>query len=247
MTEESLLGDKPVEIKPEDYIGEGKKWRDHATLIKAKNDSDSYVKILEARLDDFRDQILAKKDAEESKRAEELIRQADLLPLASNQPPPVKEEIRPTFKPEDIDDLVERKLTEKEKARQEQSNFNTVKAKLKEQLGDDYVPVVRERIEQLGLSDDDFNQMARKSPDAIINILGLNEQRRNPFQAPPQSSGALRGKSSAKRTWSYYQGLKKDNPRAYLDPKIATQMHDDALALGNSFYDGDFGEYTPVG
>lgn len=245
MTEETLLNDQPAEINPEDFIGEGKKWKDNSTLIKAKNDSDSYVKILEARLDDFRDQILTLRDSKETARAEELIRQADQLPLASNQLPKVNEE-RPTYKLEDIDALVDRKMTEKEKARQEQSNFNSVKSKLTEQLGDNYSSVVRERIEQLGLSTEDFNAMARKSPDAIINILGLNENRRESFQAPPQSSGALRSKGAPKRSWSYYQNLKKEDPRAYLNPKIATQMHDDALALGNEFYDGDFGEYTPV-
>lgn len=247
MTEQSLLDDKPADIVPDDLIGEGKKWKDPATLIKAKNDSDSYVKILEARLDDFRNQIVELRTAKESARAEELIRQADLdASLASSQPPKAKEEIRPTISQEDIDALLERKLSEKEKSRLEASNFNSVKTKLTEQLGENYTPVVRERIESLGLSVEDFNQMARKSPDAILNILGLNEQKRESFQVPPQNSGTFASKSSNKRTWAYYQNLKKTDPKAYLNPKIATQMHEDAVALGNSFYDGDFGEYTPV-
>ena len=41
--------------------------------------------------------------------------------------------------------------------------------------------------------------------------------------------------TSQKRDWNYYQQLKKENPRAYLDPKIAIQMHDDAIALGDDF------------
>lgn len=39
-----------------------------------------------------------------------------------------------------------------------------------------------------------------------------------------------------KRTWDHYAELKKTNPKLYLDPKISKQMHDDALALGEGFF-----------
>jgi hypothetical protein len=38
-----------------------------------------------------------------------------------------------------------------------------------------------------------------------------------------------------KRTWAYYQELKKTNPKLYLDPKISVQMDKDAIALGDAF------------
>lgn len=41
------------------------------------------------------------------------------------------------------------------------------------------------------------------------------------------------------RTESYYKQLKKDNPKIYLDPKFAVQMHNDAQALGEAYFDGD--------
>lgn len=40
-----------------------------------------------------------------------------------------------------------------------------------------------------------------------------------------------------KRTMSYYQNLKKENPTLYLDPVMNTQMHKDALVLGEAFFD----------
>jgi hypothetical protein len=30
--------------------------------------------------------------------------------------------------------------------------------------------------------------------------------------------------------------MKKTNPKLYLDPKIAVQMHNDAIELGDAFY-----------
>lgn len=42
-----------------------------------------------------------------------------------------------------------------------------------------------------------------------------------------------------KRTESYYKKLKEKDPNIYLDPKFAVQMHNDAVALGASYFDGD--------
>lgn len=247
MTEETLLPDSPQQINPEDYVGEGKKWKDLQTLIKSKNDSDSYVKIMEARLDDFREQITEMSKTNSTRASlEDLLKQADEQNLASKHTPPLKEDTTPTLKLEDIKNLAKQTYAEEETARQQQSNFNLVRAKLTEQLGDNYAETVRERIADLGMSEQEFNSLARSNPKLLINALGLEQTKKEPFQAPLRNSGNLKGKAPIKRTWSYYQDLKKNSPSLYRDPKIAVQMHDDAMSLGNEFYDGDFGDYTPV-
>jgi hypothetical protein len=43
-----------------------------------------------------------------------------------------------------------------------------------------------------------------------------------------------------KRTWSYYQEIKKADLNKYLSPKVQQQMHRDASDLGSAFQDGDF-------
>jgi hypothetical protein len=48
-----------------------------------------------------------------------------------------------------------------------------------------------------------------------------------------------------KRTWHWYQQLKKDNPRLYHEPKTQVQMHKDASDLGASFKDGNWGKFGP--
>jgi hypothetical protein len=42
---------------------------------------------------------------------------------------------------------------------------------------------------------------------------------------------------SDKRTYSYYENMRKTNPNLYLDPKISIQMDKDAQALGEAFFD----------
>ena len=47
-------------------------------------------------------------------------------------------------------------------------------------------------------------------------------------------------KAQRKRTWSYYEKIRKDDPARYRDPKTHSQMFQDAIALGDAFADGDF-------
>jgi hypothetical protein len=42
------------------------------------------------------------------------------------------------------------------------------------------------------------------------------------------------------RTWSYYENMKKDDPKKYWNAKTQAQMHNDAIALQDNFIDGDF-------
>jgi len=43
-----------------------------------------------------------------------------------------------------------------------------------------------------------------------------------------------------KRTWSYYQAMKKEDLSRYLSPKVQAEMHRDAQELQAAFTDGDF-------
>lgn len=248
MTEETLLdGNTEPKSYKELLVGEGKKFKDEESLAKGKYESDAYVKVLEKRIDDLRDDYLKMRDESQARaKLEDLI---DQLESKSTTEPTQQTSVQreqPTKQPIDIDALVDRKITEKEQARQSQANLNVVKGKIKERFGDN-ADAVHERIEASGLSETELLDIARRSPKAALNMLGLDEtNQNNSFQAPPQSSRTFKPVTDKKRTWAYYQEMKKSNPKLYLDPKIATEMHDSALALGNSFYDGDFGEYTPV-
>ena len=117
---------------------------------------------------------------------------------------------------------------------------------LKEGLGDNYVNVIRSRIDDLDLSEEDVNALAKRSPKTLARVLGIELEQKsntpNMFQSPPVSQRRSDTFKPAvqKRTWSYYQEQKKTNPRIFLDPKIAIQMHDDHIALGSAFEDGDF-------
>ncbi len=91
------------------------------------------------------------------------------------------------------------------------------------------------------MSIEDVNALAKKSPEAFFRVMGLNEKQSDLFQTPPKSgqrNDNFAPKGQTKRDWAYYQEMKKANPKMYLDPKIAVQMHNDVLAIGEEAFYG---------
>lgn len=216
------------------------KWKDKPLeeVLKAKVESDLFIKTQNARLDDLRkDYLKLREEATAKASLEELIaRQEKLLANPENPQPPV-EETKPSFKPEDIDSILEQKFTQRERLNKQNENFNMVKAKLREQFGDKASEVLKQRMDTLGLDQAFTDDLARTHPTVFLKTFGVEDTRQSTDISPPRSSQRQNQfvPTAPKRDWNYYQELKKSNPRMYLDPKIAIQMHNDAIELGDAF------------
>lgn len=227
----------------EDLVGEGKKFKDHEELAKAKARSDAYIDTLTRRMDELRQdyaEVSAKYNA--GTKLEDLIGKIGKTQDTSEDTlPPVKEDnTQPAIKQEQIESLVSNRIKQHEIDKKHEENFRAVQAKLKERYGNNFASVLKERVESLGLTDDLVNNLARTAPNAFFNTLGFNEQQfDNNFQAPPRSQQRTDNfaPKSNKRTLSYYEKLRKDKPMLYYDPKIAVQMDKDSQELGKEFFD----------
>lgn len=222
------------------------KWKDKPAeeLLKAKVESDLYIKTLEKQKDELRNDYLKQREELLAKaKFEELIDRFEKAPkeLASSDTL-AKEVESPKYDPKEIESLVLNKIQENKVLEKQTANFNEVQNRLKERYGNSYLSILREQQNSLGLSDTDVNDLAKKSPEAFFRIMGLNQEREQ-FQAPPRSgqrNDNFAPTGQKKRTWSYYQELKKSNYKLYSDPKTQVQMHKDAAELGSAFEDGDF-------
>jgi hypothetical protein len=142
-----------------------------------------------------------------------------------------------------IESLVQSQISASKQKEREDNNFNMVQSKLMEQYGPQYQNVLKQQITELGLTPEFVNDLARKHPKVLFKTLGLEGQRQTEqFQAPPQST--MRSdpftSNTPKRTFSYYEKMRKEKPAQYFDPKIQDQMFKDAVALGDAFNDGGF-------
>lgn len=228
----------------EELVGEGKKFKDNEALAKGKAYSDKMIEVMKPRFDELRTDYLKLKE-ELSARAsmQELIDQINQqkkTPVDDTHNNQLK---TPDLDPKKIEDIVSSKILEAENSRKEEANFKSVMGKLQEKFGSNYQNYLKQQSEQLGLDQSTVNELARKSPNAFIRTFGLDAQQTEQFQSPPRSSGRADSfvpQGTEKRTWSYYQNLKKTNPSLYHDPKITNQMARDYELLGEAFKDGDF-------
>jgi hypothetical protein len=225
------------------------KWKDKPAedILKAKVDSDLYIKTLEKQKDELRADYLKQREELLAKaKFEELIDRFEKAPKDLQVATPAANEESPKYDPKDVEALVLNKIQETKVLEKQTANFNQVQLKLKERYGNSYLDVLRDQQNSLGLSNSDVNDLAMKSPEAFFRIMGLNQEQQQNFQTPPRSSQRndnFAPQGQKKRTWSYYQELKKSDYKAYSDPKTQVQMHKDAAELGTAFEDGDFNAY----
>ena len=223
-------------------VGEGRKFKTPEDLAKGKLYADQTIETMKRRLDELTvDYNRVREENMTKAKLEELISKFEQTP-PSNEQPPVKDNNQPVDFNK-IEEIVQQKIQQNRIADVEAKNLDTVKAKLIERFGPNYQSSVKQQIEAIGLTNEDFNSLAKKSPSALFRTLGLDQQPRDSFQTPPRSSQRTDNfapTADKKRTWSYYQDLKKTKPDIYYDRKTAIQMDKDAIELGEAFRDGDY-------
>lgn len=216
-------------------------------IAKGKVYADQLIEVKNKRDDEMRaDYLRLREDNMAKAKLEELIDQLKKERLTSSENTlNANEGIKqPTIDAKEIDSLFDSKLQRYELAKKETENFNLVKSKLTDRFGTNYQNTVKQHIDSMGLSVEDFNALAKKSPEALFRTLGIDETRKQEgFQAPTvtsQRTDITSPKFTNHKPWSYYQELKKKDPMAWLDTKTAVQMSKDATALGDAFRDGDY-------
>lgn len=259
MTDDLLggLDNLPPQIDPDkDYFkeltGPGGKFHDPDEKIaiqkmaRGKVEADNLIEIFKREKDQLRSDYL--KLQEESKaraKLEDYINSLSTRPASSAIPEAKVDNTKP--KELDLDELISKKMADREVAMKRKENYQIVENKLKETFGDQYPRILEEKVKELGLTREYINDLARTSPEAFFRTMYLKQQEpKETFQAPYRSnqrSDNFGQKGGAKRTWSYYQELKKADPKVYYDPKTTNQMQKDYALLGKSFEDGDFSAY----
>lgn len=252
MTEDLLsgAGNTVPKIDPDkDYlaelVGEGKKFKTPLDMARGKVEADNFIEALKREKEELRTEYLKIKDEAASRaKLEDLIDQLSKAQRpASSEHTPANVDNQPKFDPTQLESLVANEYQKNKKLEKEQANFRMVQDKLKEKYGDNFATVLQTQMEDLDLTAEQVNTLARTSPKAFFNTMELNEARKDQFQSPVNSStrsNAFQQKGSQKRTWQYYQDMKQKNPNLYLDPKTNLQMYKDHQELGSAFEDGDF-------
>lgn len=234
---DSLFDGNQSALTKEDIIA---KWKDkpREELEAAKAESDLYIEVLKARFDDLSKDFLETKEREKTGvQLKELLDRLDNPPKDLNPDDTDKDQVPPSMKPEDIDRLVSEKLTAHQRSLKQNENLTAMQAKLRESFGNEYQTAYKHRLDTLGLTPEFADDLAKNYPSAFIKTFGLEQQANPTSHTLPRTSQrpTTFAPNTPKRDWNYYQELKKNDPRMYLDRKIAVQMYNDMMELGSEF------------
>tara|TARA_Y100001951_G_C11298065_1_gene277586 strand:+ start:37811 stop:38599 length:789 start_codon:yes stop_codon:yes gene_type:complete len=149
------------------------KYRDIPTALKALGHSQEYI----ANLQRENDELKKRQDAE--KAEEDRIAQIEesLRRLAESQQSdqPTPQEFKGLTE-EQIDSLLQSRLSQHEQQKVASANIEKVSQAIRSQYGDKTQETVAQKAAAYGLSPQEFEQMAAKSPQMVLDIFGIKPQ-----------------------------------------------------------------------
>lgn len=228
----------------EEYIGEGKKFKDVADLAKGKAHSDAFIYRLQKEQEELRRELNTRIKLEEfmDRMNSQNTSGANQATQTAGQGNQTDGTASSATSPDDIEKMIEERLAAKEAELRSRQNLEIAKQRLEEAYGENYSTELASRTEALGLSKEFVANLAKTQPKALFALLGIDgqQQRKNDdiFSAPKGSvntSGLNQGQSTEK-TWSHYEKLRKQNPAAYWSTSVQNEIHRAAAKLGERFY-----------
>lgn len=163
--------------------GEGKSNQnqnvDVQKLMKRFEDSQAFIEQLkQERAEDRR--LLEELQNRQTPDIDEIMEKVNQTRSADDNP------VDPDVLVNQVYDKVNQTLSEKERAEKEKANINAVAQTLQKQFGDDVDSKVAEIAQENDMSFDDVFSMAKRSPKAVLKLLGVNS---NSGQGSPTPSG----------------------------------------------------------
>ena len=217
-------------------VGEGKKFKDLEALAKGKLEADRHIGEITKTLDELRAE-LAKQDYAKS-LLESMNKGSE---TRTEQPPPnnpsPSNTENTTQSASDIESLVEKVITEKERNRTVSQNISVVGEEMERQFGDKAGQILKSKSQELGMSIDRLKEIAAESPTAFFQLIGVNAQKKATNTVTQSSVRSETFNSNSQdRDFDYYQKIRKENRSLYYSPKIQNMMLQDRERLGSRFY-----------
>lgn len=239
--QQDLFSDYPYIDPDKDYteelVGEGKKYRDVPALSRKALYSDQHIARLET------EQAALRKELDTRIKYEEFLDKINssipLDPNPNNQQgePPLDVS---AMKPQEIERLVDQRLDSKRQEEQVKQNLNSVIQELQKAYGPNYAQQLTRHTSELGMTQDQMHAIAASNPRVVFRLLGIAgespQPKTNLFEAPPRTQMSTLPQTKGKG-YSYYEEIRKKDPREYFSPKIQNEMFNRLRDVGEeAFY-----------
>lgn len=229
---------------PEDpfqhLVGDDKKFKTPQDLAKAKLESDRFIEQLKGELAGIREELNTR--IKVSDAVDKLLSKPAVAPAIDSGTPPQSPqggEGTRTVQPLSLDD-VENLLKQREAQVKAEANVARTRELLQQTYGNEWKQKLSQKLTELGESQEFFQSLAERNPNAVISMLGAPQ----PKAKEPSLFGSsvnttnqtLTGKTDGVKNKAYYDAIKAKDPRTYWTPKVQNEMHEQAIKLGDSFF-----------
>jgi len=217
----------------EEFVGEGKKYKDEKELAKSKAFGDLHIKRLEEENRFLREQTA------KNKTLEEFVDQLSRTKAASDEDDDTtnNRSNQDVLNLQQLETVFDKRLDQYEVKRQRSANAELVKSELTKVYGKNYVPKLDSVAQELGLTREEMSELAQNRPQLFLKTVLPAKQVDEDFVPPVSSINAKSSLGQTKRTQQYYKDLKNKDFKTWSSAKTQIQMHDDALKLGEAFFD----------
>jgi hypothetical protein len=242
----------PVAPAEVDYlsqlVGEGKKFDSAESLARGKAEADMFVERLQGELKGLRDELKTRTSLDEfmDKMNSQQPTEAPVVQPNIQEQPPAEPAGIQNMSPEQIESLLEQKLTQREQEINQTRNLEEVKSKLLKHFGDNYQNTLKTKAAELGLGEQFLDDLAKTQPKAFTHLLGLDGEvspapssvyDNSPVLPNQQNSSAVLGSAPAgQMKFNDFEKIRKSDPDTYWSPAVQNKMHKAALSQGGDFY-----------
>jgi len=219
-----------------ELVGEGKKFKDISGLARGKAEADLTIEVLKKKLDDLNKELTTRASLEtflDQMKAEKGAKDEP----AQGTPQGGQREV--VLDDSTLEAKLAALLEARESSKKAESNIERVTRVLQEQFGGNASQVIQHKAKEVGMAPKQLEALAKDAPEAFFRLVGVTETRSPQTPAVPASGLNTFGsdmKNVGIKNQSYYESLKRTNPKAYFDPKTTVEMIQQRTRLGQDYY-----------
>ena len=224
----------------QELVGEGKKFKSVDDLAKGKLEADGFIEKLKVENAALREALNTEANPDEIlARINGLLQSKDRS--TTNTTDQTSNQSQSTAAPLTEEKVLEL-LSKREQEEKIKQNVNSFNASVNKAFGPKTGEVIATRLDELGMDEDTFKDLAARNPNAALRILGLNKEGGvsagtvNPSVNTEAFFGDAGKGNGEVQNFAYFTKLRREMGERYYEPHIQKQVFEARKRLGDAFW-----------
>ena len=219
-----------------ELVGDGKKFKSVEDLARGKLESDGFIEKLKTENKALREALDGDQNPDEI-----LARIQTLLQSKDGSGNAVDRTSNQSQKEPLSEEKVLELLSKRERDKQLESNVKSFNTHVTKAFGDKTGEVIASRLDEMGMEEDVFKDLAARNPQAALRILGIKDggvasgSASSSVNTEAYFGDAGKGNGET-QNFAYFQKLRREMGSAYYEPGIQKQVFEARKKLGDAFW-----------